>query len=300
MRRSYPPLNTLAAFVEVAKLRSFSKAADKLCVTHSAISQSIKTLESSLGHDVFVRRSGKPVEFTTAGETYFREIDYAMRIIIDATRDQKIHSTNLDQVTINMMPSMALFWFIPRLPQFQELYPKIDVRVSSIDMSGEFEFYEKTADICLTYGSKPKWENCQIELLFADKLCFIGASMQKYKNYKDALKNHKAIYINHDLRPNDWKLWCDHMGVEEPPVDQRVYFSSTIQGIQAVSSGLGVFVTHALFIQEWLQLGNLQLLSDEIVNKGDNFYLASPFDVEDENIQILLEWIRENAKDFAF
>ena len=55
MRRTLPSLNLLRAFEAAARLGSFKEAGDALCVTASAVSQQVKTLESQLGVELFDR-----------------------------------------------------------------------------------------------------------------------------------------------------------------------------------------------------------------------------------------------------
>ena len=71
--RHLPPLDTLIAFESVTRLGSFTRAADELCVTQSAVSKQVRTLEDSLGVSLF-KRSARGVELTTAGELYHQEV----------------------------------------------------------------------------------------------------------------------------------------------------------------------------------------------------------------------------------
>lgn len=79
-----PPLNALRAFEAAARHLSFKRAADELCVTPGAVSQQIKSLETSLGVQLF-RRFQRGLLLTTAGEDYLPSISQAFRMISDAT-----------------------------------------------------------------------------------------------------------------------------------------------------------------------------------------------------------------------
>lgn len=70
MSQTLPPLKAMQAFEATARLRSFSKAASELCVSQSAISHQIKSLEMALGRTL-LHRQGKPLQLTEAGATLY-------------------------------------------------------------------------------------------------------------------------------------------------------------------------------------------------------------------------------------
>ncbi|HBM16243.1 MAG TPA: hypothetical protein DD381_07895 [Lentisphaeria bacterium] len=73
MREFIPPFKQLIAFEAVARLKSFSKSAEELNITHSAVSQNINSLEKLLGKSLIKRNTHK-VELTSIGELYYNEI----------------------------------------------------------------------------------------------------------------------------------------------------------------------------------------------------------------------------------
>jgi LysR family transcriptional regulator, glycine cleavage system transcriptional activator len=79
-----PPLNSLRAFEASARHLSFKRASDELCVTPGAVSQQVKSLEASLGVQLF-RRFPRGLLLTAKGESYLPLISDAFRAISDAT-----------------------------------------------------------------------------------------------------------------------------------------------------------------------------------------------------------------------
>ena len=69
MRRSLPPLNALRAFDAAARHRSFTRAAEELCVTQGAVSHQVKALETELGLQLF-KRERNGLIITDAGRVY--------------------------------------------------------------------------------------------------------------------------------------------------------------------------------------------------------------------------------------
>ena len=85
MPKHLPPLLALRAFEAVARHLSFSKAAQELCVSQSAVSHQVHKLEQHLGQPLFVRRT-RAIDLTTAGASYYQQIQPALEQIAEATR----------------------------------------------------------------------------------------------------------------------------------------------------------------------------------------------------------------------
>ena len=79
-----PPLNGLRAFEAAARHRSFTGAADELCVTPGAVSQLVKTLETALDTKLF-HRSARAITLTAEGKKYLPSIRRAFEEIAEAT-----------------------------------------------------------------------------------------------------------------------------------------------------------------------------------------------------------------------
>lgn len=131
MSRQLPPLNALKAFEAAARHLSFTKAAEELFVTQAAISHQIKTLEEYLGLKLF-RRRNRSLSLTEDGQGYYQEIRSIFSAICDAT--ERLMARNAKgTLTITMPPGFAIQWLVPRLMQFSQLHPEIDVRIKAVD-----------------------------------------------------------------------------------------------------------------------------------------------------------------------
>src|SRR5688572_33340854 len=106
-------LDLLRGFRAAARHLSFTRAAQELYVTQSAISREIKTLEDQLGHPLF-RRVNRTLQLTAAGEELFRISDQTIGQL-DAAVDRIAGSTKVLGVTTT--PAFASMWLAPRLPR---------------------------------------------------------------------------------------------------------------------------------------------------------------------------------------
>ncbi|WP_028231968.1 LysR substrate-binding domain-containing protein [Paraburkholderia mimosarum] len=126
MARPLPPLQALRALEAAARRRSFSRAAEELHLTHSAVSHHLRALETELGVELF-RRSGSRMIPTAAGaqlaERVRRSLD-DLRDALDATRPGLSGVTRLE---LSVMSDFASVWLIPRLGDFYDRHPMVDL-----------------------------------------------------------------------------------------------------------------------------------------------------------------------------
>src|SRR6266568_5099426 len=120
-------LDLLRGFRAAARHLSFTRAANELFVTQSAISREIKTLETQLGQPLF-HRVNRALQLTHAGEQLYRAADEALALI-DATTERLAGSGST--VAVTTTNALASLWLAPRLPRFNRIHPGIGVRVAA-------------------------------------------------------------------------------------------------------------------------------------------------------------------------
>src|SRR5690348_9232531 len=122
-----PPLNALRAFVVAARHLSFSRAAVELNVTHGAVSRQVRALEDHLGVALFERQV-RQVSLTVEGQQLYAETRPALEQIANAARAITVRAP-VRAVRINVRPSFAVRWLIPRLPDFVARHQGIEPQV---------------------------------------------------------------------------------------------------------------------------------------------------------------------------
>ena len=126
IRASRLSLDLLKGFEAAARHLSFTRAAQELFLTQSAVSREIKTLEQQLGQPLF-ERVNRGLRLTDAGQTLYRAVADALLLIEQATG--RLASTRTTEtLTVTTSVPLASMWLVPRLQRFFELYPNIDVR----------------------------------------------------------------------------------------------------------------------------------------------------------------------------
>ena len=151
-----PSLNGLRAFETVARHMSFTKAAEELNVTQTAVSHQIRRLEAELGGPLFLRLN-EGLVLSEDGHAYLPGVRAAFHELRHST-EQLLASRDKSVLTISTLVSFASKWLLPRLPSFQQACPAIDVRISA---STELVDFRKGAiDAAIRYG-RGNWKGCE-------------------------------------------------------------------------------------------------------------------------------------------
>jgi len=136
LRGRIPSTNSLFCFETVARLRSFSEAAAELNVTQPAVSRAISALEAHLGYSLF-NRHGRWIELTYNGDKLFRATSTAFNTVSDSLREIEQRKENQESVTISMSPVAVNYWFIPRMHEFREKFPTINLNFKEYSNDSE-------------------------------------------------------------------------------------------------------------------------------------------------------------------
>ena len=142
-----PSLDTLRVFSVAARHLSFTKAADELHLTQSAVSHRVRALEQELGVRLF-NRIRRRLELTSSGRSLAERVDQAVADIARTVANLDLMD-DARRLTVTMLPSVASRWLVPRLWRFNAQHPDIelqliadarplDLRAASIDLAIRF------------------------------------------------------------------------------------------------------------------------------------------------------------------
>ncbi len=287
----FAPLKSLYSFVAVAETGSMTDAAKQLNVSHSAVSQAIKSLEQQINQPLF-HRIGRRVELNTTGRKYYNEIAPSLEQIVIATQKmaQNAHS---NRITLNMINSLAMHWWIPQMNRFGRYAPNLDVRISNL--VGSFVMEQEGVDVAVIHGNKLDWQNYHCELLAQDQLIMVCSPelLNDGDTPQTLLSRYPAIMATNERRKDDWRIWSEAHHMPSPIATNNLNFSSSLQAMQAAIRQLGVFVTHRLFIKEDVRQGLLTEVGQTVENPAQGFYFACPkHQLKNEHILQLRQWIR--------
>ncbi|MGI5970548.1 MAG: LysR family transcriptional regulator [Oscillospiraceae bacterium] len=122
-------VDQLACFLAVAECHSFTEAAKKMFISHSAVSKTISTLESSLGVQLLLRNN-RSVSLTPAGELLYERGGHLYQLWMDLEDRVSSIGTNLNGVISVVAPSMELSAMLPLLQKMKDRYPGVNFHIN--------------------------------------------------------------------------------------------------------------------------------------------------------------------------
>ncbi|WP_345537814.1 LysR substrate-binding domain-containing protein [Variovorax defluvii] len=251
-----PPLNAVRVFVAAGRQLSFTRAAAELHVTHGAVSRQIRSLEKFLGVALFERRI-RQVALTAEGQQFYAEVEPALAQINAAARALARPAAGRAAVRINVRPSFALRWLIPRLPDFVERYPDIEPQVvtSTRPPGQEAEGF----DVAVRRGLEGWHPAMQVHPFLEDEVLVVGApalfAMQPLEDVR-GLASH--VLLSAKTRKSDWDDWRRHFGAPRARPAGRLQFDHLHFVMQAAVDGLGLALAPASLLAHDLESKRLQ------------------------------------------
>lgn len=233
-----PPLTALRAFDAAARHMSFAKAADELHVTPAALSFQIKSLEAHLGMQIF-HRLNRAVALTEAGKALAPGVADGFQTLATAWRAAE-RMTDDQTLTITAGPAFTAKWLAPRLYEFAQTHPTIELRFSaSLKI---MDFGRDAVDVAIRFGYGPDTGLYSLPLA-EEWVCpaMTPALAERFPTVQ-SLVNAPLIFDDSIsfLEPRcDWETWFRAMGVVFAPT-HGPRFSQADHAVDAALAGVGV------------------------------------------------------------
>ena len=270
MSRRLPPLNSLKVFEAAARHLSFTRAAEELFVTQAAVSHQIKALEEFLGLKLF-RRRNRSLLLTEEGQSYFLDIKDIFTAIAEAT-DKVLERSEKGALTISLPPSFAIQWLVPRLADFNEQEPDIDVRIKAVDM--DEGSLTDDVDVAIYYG-RGNWPGLKADKLYQEYLVpLCSPQLMIGKKPLETLGDLKHHTLLHDTSRKDWKQFVKENEIEGVNVNHGPIFSHSTMVLQAAAHGQGVALGNNVLAQPEINAGRLVSPFEEVLVTINAFYVV--------------------------
>lgn len=254
MKRRLPPFAAIKAFEAAAAHCNFQLAAKELGISASAVSHQIKALEDFVGISLFIRRNNRLI-LREEGKHYYDQLCVALDAIESAT-DGLMRRSGRAQVTVNLFPSLADVWLIPRLGDFHQKHPDIDVKISTSDLSPDM--LNREADFALVYLPEAELPKDAV-VLFSDEV--IPAAAPSY------LANHAPIQTAEDLlkhpliaslsEADEWPYWLNQHNVSNIGSARYLDLDMCSSCQRAAKEGLGITMGRRPYLDHDLATGKL-------------------------------------------
>ena len=290
MSRTLPPLETFRFFEAAARHLNFTQAAEEMRVTHGAVSQRIKRLEEHLGTRLF-RRSGRRMLLTDEGRRLLKRVQAAISEIAEGV--EAIRPRDRDRtLTISTVPCFAAYWLLPRLADFNEHHPDIQVNIrAALSLT---DFARDGVDMAVRFGPGT-WPGLISIKLYDEELvpvcspAFRGAQQPRVP--ADLLK----MPLLHDER-QPWSIWFEAVGLAYRDAGQGPRYSDGNLLLPAAIAGLGVALARASLVEADLASGRLvRLFSRSVPTRYSYFIVYPPGSETLGKIQVFQQWLFEQV-----
>ncbi|MGP1253050.1 MAG: LysR substrate-binding domain-containing protein [Kiloniellales bacterium] len=312
LRKRLPPLSSLLPFEAAARHESFTLAAQELHLTQAAVSRQIRALEDDLGLRLFERRQ-RAVFLTEAGRDLAQAVTAGLDGIAARASDLRGRRRSGEVVLFAELCS-AVYWLMPRLADFHQRHPDLEVRVSAsllpVGQSSE-DF-----DVALQTAGRPSGAHA---LAFTASDDVIPVCSADY--FKTHLAGRRAPLplaelpqhrlLHHRVHPQDWPDWDDWLqrlgcdlrvgdgetggvtSVDRPNGGGAVVFDSYPVLIQAAVEGHGIGLGWRRAMEQLLQSGKLVRPFAESVTLDDGLAVyRHKRSQERPAVKALLAWLK--------
>jgi LysR family glycine cleavage system transcriptional activator len=295
MQRKLPPLNAVKTFEAAARLSSFSKAADELCVTHGAVSQQIKTLEEHFGCQLFTRIRGRVI-LNPAGSALLKVATEALNRL-DEVSAQLVQAKQTEILTVNVTTCFASHWLLPRLKDFQLKHPQITLKISpsssfATDLSAG-------VDVAIRWGASDIDGLTKEPLIDVDSFVACAPSLLRQDPKLDVPQDIVHHNLIHDDDGQAWSALLAELSVEGVDHNKGSFYADSGLALQAAVEGDGLIVAGNILAEQDLQAGRLVIPFDLFIAHRKSYYLYySKHCGRLHKVEIFRRWLFGQIEDY--
>lgn len=288
MRRKIPSTLALSAFESAARHQSFTKAADELAVTQSAICRQIGALEEFLGVPLF-RRGRRGVVLTEAGQAYSRKVTARLDDVERDTLELMAGGSGGGTLELGVVPTFATKWLLPRLPRFLALHPGITVNLGA--RARPFLFDDTPFDAAIHAG-EAFWPGTEgVFLMHEDLIAVRSPRLADPDDWR------QAPLLQISTRPYLWRDWFRSMELEAGNDMAGPRFELFSMVAEAAVHGMGIGLMPRMLIEDELARGVLVQVTQHVYRSDRSYRLLYPERKADHApLKAFREWIEGEAK----
>jgi LysR family transcriptional regulator, glycine cleavage system transcriptional activator len=271
-RSRLPPLNAIKAFEAAARLGSFTRAAEELNVTHGAVSRQIRLLEDWLGVRLFLRTSRNSVP-TQAGTELLAEASHALDRLAAVSRRMQNRARARGLLHVSALPTFAMRWLIPRLPDFQRDHPDLELRI--VTASTPAEQFRMDVDAVISGPLRqPGWVGSGF--LGEARLPVLSPGLMRKLPLRTAADLERHTLLHAATLRGAWPRWLAAANVPDLKPARDQLFEHFYFAIQAALEGLGVVMGPLALISDELCAGRLLAPISEPALRTRGYFVYAP------------------------
>lgn len=287
------PLNALRTFEAVASNLSFAKGAEELNVSPAAVSSQIRLLEERLQQPLF-HRKGRQITLTEAGKKLLPGVQRGLSELRQAVR--KVGTDRSEGVlNISTLPTLLQKWMLPRLADFYEGHPEIDLRINAD--SGLVNFEQTDFHAGIRFGAG-KWPGLKSQKLMDDWILPVCSPEMLRDigpiNSIEELQSHDLFFVESEV----WDSWFRVLG--ESGRDSRwPLLNDSLSILMAAEQSQGIALSRWSLVARDIEAGRLVRPINTVVKTDWSYYFVSPphfFDLP--KVRIFRQWLLDHCARF--
>jgi len=283
-----PSLNKLRAFDAAARHENFRTAAEELHLTQGAVAQQVRSLEEELAQKLFSRHA-RGLHLTENGRAYAREIRRALEIVDNATR--QIAPTS-QRIVLSVPPSVAAKWLLPKLADFREINPDIDLVTQASEKISVFN--ADAVDLAIRIGTPP-FADLEHHFLADKRLSAVTQPALANKllsgsPHFSCAQDFSSLPLLFDSH-NHWELLFRSEGLATP--SPQLQFNHSSLAIDAAREGQGIALVPTILARHGIETGELVSLFEAPALSPSNYYIVYPAGHSGEhNVRLrVIDWL---------
>ncbi len=293
----------LYTFLVTVKHLSFTKASEELCITQSAVSHRIHSLEQELGFPLFYRMTRKIV-LTEEGSILYNALESGFSQIDEAIRNIKKEESKGD-LFIACAPSISGCWLLPRLNDFRAKYPEIILHILSDNSQFGFEKQDRNLDLAIYCGESIS-SGLHATPLLSDKLMPICsrdyALEHNLLENPEELRNCTLIHENTNAANTPyylgWEIWSKWAGITGLPLHSGYSFDRAELTIIAAKQGFGVALGREWLVREALRKQEVIVPFNLVFPAPQTYYILTTHkSILRPKVRAFHNWLLDKARE---
>ncbi|MCA8277406.1 LysR family transcriptional regulator [Burkholderia sp. AU30280] len=295
-RRLTPSMSLLLVFEAAARHESYTRAAEELSLSQSAISRQVQTLEDQLGVPLF-RREGRSVKLTEVGRRYFTELSGALGRIRGATLQAMSHQVGAGTLRLATLPTFGSKWLLPHLHDFYAAHPGVTVHLHS--RIGGVDFLNDDLDAAITVGAGD-WPGLHAHRLYNEFLIAIappdaGSASRRKAGARTPAWAAKQTLLGVTSNQQAWAEWFSHYRLDHRQMRIGPSFELTSHLIQAVRAGMGIGLVPKVLVEDELSRNELVSIGDAITSQRSYYLIYPPGNETLPSLVAFREWLLKSC-----
>ncbi|MBW3505258.1 MULTISPECIES: LysR family transcriptional regulator [unclassified Pseudomonas] len=294
-KRHLPSITALQCFEAVTRHLSFTRAAEELNLTQSAVSKQVAQLEELLQHLLF-RRVRRRLQLTPAGDLYLVEVRKILTQIEMSTHTLRSYGGETEVLRVSTPSTFGARWLVPRLKGWGIRHPHIHLDLCN-EQQGD-DLLQGRSDLAFYFGqgSRPGTESLK---LFGEELVAVCAPASLPSTaLTDPTQLTDMVLLQNASRPQAWHEWFEHQGFCTDHSYHGPRFDTFYMCIRAAQVGCGVALLPRFLVEEELADGKLVIAWQHLMPSRDSYYLAYPeHSAGVPKVREFVSWMMEQLND---